>query len=112
MYLLLNMFHFSHAHFTNCHSIQKEIWNFMTGFVIHGSGVALDVIIVNLLDVYQVIQLTDATASVATVYEESIRHLCKYILIHVTAFTGPMTLELINKFHYCVQNTLFYNNAC
>ena len=47
MYLLLNMFHFSHAHFTNCYSIQKEIWTFMTGFVIRGAGVTLDVIIVN-----------------------------------------------------------------
>ena len=47
MYLLLNMFHFSHAHFTNCHSIQKEILTFMTGFVIRGVGVILDVIIVN-----------------------------------------------------------------
>ena len=84
----------------------------MTGFVIRGAGVTLDVIIVNLSDVCQAIQLTDATASVATVYEMSIHHLCKYILIHVTAFTDPMTLGLINKYHYCVQNTLFYNNAC
>ena len=47
MYLLLNMFHFSDAHFTNCYRIQKEIWTFMTGFNIRGAGVTLDVIIVN-----------------------------------------------------------------
>ena len=53
MYLLLNMFHFSHAHFTNCHNIQLEIWNYMTGFIIRGAGFTLDVIIVNLSDVCQ-----------------------------------------------------------
>ena len=47
MYLLLNMFYFSHANFTNCHSIQKEILTFMTGFIIRGAGAILDVIIVN-----------------------------------------------------------------
>ena len=47
MYSLLNMFHFSHAHFTNCHNIQKEIWTFMTGIVIRGADIILDVIIVN-----------------------------------------------------------------
>ena len=55
MYLLLNMFHFSHAHFTNCHSIQIEIWNYMTGFVIGEAGVTLDVIIGNLSDVCQAV---------------------------------------------------------
>ena len=55
MYLLLNMFHFSHAHFTNCHSIQIEIWNYMTGFVIRGAGVTLDEIIGNLSDVCQAV---------------------------------------------------------
>ena len=47
MYLLLNMFQFSHAHFTNCHSIKKEIQMFFTGFVIRGAGIILDVIIVD-----------------------------------------------------------------
>ena len=55
MYLLLNMFHFSHSHFTNRHNIQLEIWNYMTGFVIRGAGVTLDVIIVNLSDICQAV---------------------------------------------------------
>ena len=55
MYLLLNMFHFSHAHFTNFHSIQIDIRNYMTGFTIRGASVTLDVIIVNLSDICQTV---------------------------------------------------------
>ena len=88
------MFHLSHAHFTNCHSIQKRNMDFYDWIHHSWSGHYFR---------------------------------CDYCLQRRTfglqGLTPPMSdvillvvlkcqFELINKYHYCIQNPLFHNITC
>ena len=71
MHLLLNMFYFSHAHFSNA------------GPPTLGQ-------------------------TVPRLFSEQISIYRTFILLVVL----KRQFELINKYHYCIQNTFFHNNAC